>query len=103
MKTFLISPPFGNWIRSKHCTRVLGSFTWESRPGLAYHTIRSLRPIEGGWINQIGLRNPGIRSCGFERQFVYSLVGLDDGDWESMLHHCPAGMTVEVNLGCPNV
>jgi dihydroorotate dehydrogenase len=82
---------------------VLGSFTWERRRGLIFHTMRSLRPVRGGWINQIGLRNPGLRACKFDRRFIYSLVGLHDGDWEAMLHHCPPGLTIEVNLGCPNV
>lgn len=82
---------------------VKGSFTWKRRPGLIYHTIRSLRPVPGGWINQIGLRNRGIRSCTFDRDDIYSLVGLEDGDWERMLEYCPPGLRVEVNLGCPNV
>jgi dihydroorotate dehydrogenase len=103
VKTFLISPPFGNWIGSRHCTRVLGSFTWERRCGLIYHTIRSLRPTQGGWINQIGLRNRGIRACKFETDAIYSLVGLVDGDWQRIMYHCPTGLHVEVNLGCPNV
>lgn len=104
MKKFLISPPFGNWLRSADCTPVLGSFTWNARPGLIYHTLRSLRPVRGGWINQIGLRNKGIRSIkNFHPDFIYSLVGLYDGDWERMLDHCPERITVEINLGCPNV
>jgi dihydroorotate dehydrogenase len=104
LKPFLISPPFGNWIRSPECTSVLGSFTWEARPGLIYHAIRSLRHVKGGWINQIGLRNRGIRAIRrFEPRFIYSLVGLNDGDWERMLEHCPPGLTIEVNLGCPNI
>lgn len=104
MKRYLISPPFGNWIGSKYCTPVLGSFTWERRRGLLYHTIRSLRPVPGGWVNQIGLRNRGIRACAFfYDDAIYSLVGLEEDDWQRMLHHCPAGLNVEVNLGCPNV
>lgn len=103
LKTFLISPPFGNWIISRRCTSVRGSFTWERRRGLVYHTIRSLRPVTGGWVNQIGLRNRGIRNTFFYDDVIYSLVGLADGDWERMLEHCPAGLNVEVNLGCPNV
>lgn len=103
MKRFLISPPFGNWVSHPKCTRVLGSFTWERRPGLLYHTLRSFRPVSGGWINQIGLRNKGIRSVRFNPKHIYSLVGLADGDWERMLDYCPAGLKVEINLGCPNV
>lgn len=103
LKRFLISPPFGNWIGSPHCTRVLGSFTWERRRGLIYHTLRSLRPTAGGWVNQIGLRNRGIRACKFRTDAIYSLVGLGIDDWQWMLEYCPAGLAVEVNLGCPNV
>jgi dihydroorotate dehydrogenase len=100
----LISPPFGNWINLKGCISVKGSFTWSRRPGLIYHTVRSFRKVGGGWINQIGLRNPGIRSIkSFEVNKIYSLVGLDDGDWENMLEYCPPGLLIEVNLGCPNV
>lgn len=104
MERFLISPPFGNWINVKGCTSVRGSFTWNKRPGLIRHTLRSFRHVEGGWINQIGLRNKGIRSVTkFEPNVIYSLVGLDDYDWENMANHCPVGTHVEVNLGCPNV
>lgn len=100
---YIISPPFGNYITAPHCTRVLGSFTLESRPGLLYYTARTLRPINGGWVNRIGLRNRGIRKVKFRPQHIYSLVGLSDGDWETMLELCPTGLRVEVNLGCPNV
>lgn len=104
MKPFLISPPFGNWITRENCTSVLGSFTWERRPGLLYHALRTFRKVPGGWVNRIGLRNPGIRSSlPFRTDVIYSLVGLEDGDWERMLTFCPSGTAIEVNLGCPNV
>jgi dihydroorotate dehydrogenase len=106
MKQFLISPPFGNfkWCQRQDCTPVLGSFTLEARPGLAYHTLRSFRRVQGGWINQIGLRNKGIRSITeFRTDVIYSLVGLEEGDWQRMWDICRPGITVEVNLGCPNV
>lgn len=101
---FLISPPFGNWIGHPNCTSVIGSLTWERRPGLIYHALKTVRKVDGGWINKIGLRNPGIRSIAdFKSSCIYSLVGLEDGDWERMLEFCPIGLSVEVNLGCPNV
>jgi len=99
----LISPPFGNWISHPRCTRVLGSFTWKRRRGLVYHTLRSFRPTAGGWVNHIGLRNPGLRTVRIDTRHVYSLAGLEDGDWEEMLPHCPVGTTIELNLSCPNV
>lgn len=103
LKTFLISPPFGNWITRSYATSVHGSFTWQRRAGLLYHTVRSLRPTKEGWVNQIGLRNRGLRSVHFNINRIYSLVGLDDGDWERMRDYCPATITPEVNIGCPNV
>lgn len=101
--SFIISPPFGNYITAPNCTSVKGSFTWESRPGLIKQTLKTLRPAPGGWINQIGLRNRGIRNVRFNDKHVYSLVGLEDGDWERMLNYCPNSIRVEINLGCPNV
>lgn len=103
LERFLISPPFGNWINTPQATSVRGSFTWERRRGLLYHAARTLRPIEGGWINQIGLRNPGIRNVDFKSIHMYSLVGLEDGDWDHILDHCPSWIVPEINLGCPNV
>lgn len=103
MERFLISPPFGNYLHHKGCTRVLGSFTWERRPGLLRHSLRSIRRVEGGWINQVGLRNRGIRNVTLDDDYIYSLVGLEKGDWEQMLSFMPPGMTLELNLGCPNV
>ena len=70
---------------------------------MLHQTIRTLRPVAGGWVNQIGLRNRGLQTVKFRDQHIYSLVGLDDGDWEQMLQFCPTGLRVEINLGCPNV
>lgn len=105
MKTFLIAPPFGNYLSNPNCTSVHGSFTLERRPGLVWNTLKSLRPIRGGWVNRIGLRNPGIKSLQgrYSRHCIYSIVGLEPDDWGEMLHYIPDGMTVELNLGCPNV
>lgn len=104
MKKLIISPPFGNWISNPSCTSVLGSFTLEKRKGLIYNVIKTFRPVKGGWINKIGLRNPGIRSIkSFNTNKIYSVVGLEDDDWEKILEIIPPNIDVEVNLGCPNV
>jgi len=103
IKRLLISPPFGNWFNTPNATRIRGSFTWQRRRGLLYHTLRSLRPIKHGWVNQIGLRNCGIRAVQFDPATVYSLVGLEADEWEKMLDHCPSWIIPELNLGCPNV
>lgn len=104
MEKFLISPPFGNWFGAAECTRVMGSYTLHRRRGLLWRIAKTLRPVPGGWVNNIGLRNPGILSIRqFLRDRMYSVVGLEDGDWEVMLTMFPPGQMVEINLGCKNV
>ena len=60
--TYFISPPFGNYLDLNHITSIKGSFTLFPRPGLISRVIFTLRYsfINEGWINKIGLRNPGI-------------------------------------------
>ena len=72
-----ISPPFGNYISLQNTTSIKGTFTYHRRKGLIYNTLRSLRPVRGGWRNQIGFRNKGIHSVDFTQ--------------------------LELNLSCPNV
>lgn len=104
MKRFLVSPPFGNYIKHPNCTPVIGSLTLNRRPGLIWNTIKSLRPIKGGWVNQIGLRNAGLNSINkFDPDHIYSLVGLGPDDWSIMLDMLPPNLNIELNLGCPNV
>lgn len=89
----------------------MGSYTWNPRPGLAWNALKSLRPIRGGWVNRIGLRNPGLAAAfnSISNEAVMSLAGIEDGDWERMVEFlwCLLGddkdRIVEINLGCPNV
>ena len=57
-----ISPPFGNYILTDKTISIKGSYTLYPRHGLLGRIIKTLRysPTNNGWINQIGLRNPGI-------------------------------------------
>jgi len=57
-----ISPPFGNYLTFlPYTTPIKGSFTVEPRPGLIIQIINTLQysTLYKGWINKIGLRNPG--------------------------------------------
>ena len=91
----------------------MGSFTLERRDGLLVQIAKTLRPTRGGWVNQIGLRNKGIRNVYFRRDRIYSIVGLEPDDWERILpilskqkESCGQPLNflnLEVNLGCPNV
>lgn len=98
-----ISPPFGNWISYPDTTRIRGTFTYDRRWGLIWNTLRSLRRIRGGWINQIGFRNKGLKNISkFDKDSVYSIAAVD-GNWKKMFALLPEDAKVELNVGCPNV
>ena len=71
-----ISPPFGNYLPYKNAVRIRGTFTWKRRKGLLYHTARSLRPVKGGWRNQIGFRKKGIKKGNFNTKDIFSIGWL---------------------------
>ena len=108
-----ISPPFGNYFTYKNAMPIRGTFTYHRRKGLIWHTARSLRPVKGGWRNQIGFRNAGIRSVNFDsralpRQHyytsaIYSISAMESAEWDSLLECIPAYVSLELNLSCPNV
>ena len=101
-----ISPPFGNYISYKEAIRIEGTFTWERRKGLIYNTIRSLRPVRGGWRNQIGFRNKGIaarlRSPWYPNKII-SISAMKPEDWALLCDYIPSENSLELNLSCPNV
>ncbi len=109
----IISPPFGTYVRDRRATRVLGSFTLHKRPG-RWRAIAQfigdnvMYPVPGGWRNRMGLRNPGIFSVDeFQRDIIYSIVGLEDNEWEGLYNYLMFArlrkLQLELNLGCQNV
>ena len=115
LRPLTISAPFGNYIRPEGCTATLGTFTVEDRPGRPWRIAKTVRyyPRLKAWVNQIGLRNPGI---GYVQRKVaagrldlsdklVSIHGFDESDWHHLLR-CIAElrpMGVELNMSCPNV
>ena len=59
MKKF-IAAPFGNYIKTKNTISVSGSWTIEKRTGRIIQIAKTLRYTKRGWVNKIGLRNPGL-------------------------------------------
>lgn len=114
---FVISPPFGTYIRHHLADSVLGSFTLMRRPGrtlkVAQFVLDNIRfPVSGGWRNRIELRNPGVASIDWlTDRYIYSVVGLEDYDWEATFdllgersdHPVDYRAAIELNLGCQNV
>lgn len=98
-----IAPPFGNWITRRDCISVRGTYTLEPRPGLLRHALATVRPVPGGWVNKVGLRNKGVRRAKVQPPHAVSIVALNgDGEWLALSEALPPLTTVEVNLGCPN-
>lgn len=102
-----IAPPFGSYFRPRGTLPVIGSFTLEARSGRTGQILRTFRPVSGGWVNAIGLRNPGLTQLEYKPGVVFSLAGIDDGDWEKMyawlyVQKWPA-YAIELNLSCPNI
>lgn len=107
LKPFIISPPFGNYLWKPWATSVQGSFTAMPRRGLIWNTLKTLRKVEGGWRNKIGLRNPGIIDTAAAGKLhnckLISFAALDAADWLVAWGAIPEHHMVELNLGCPNV
>ena len=100
-----ISAPFGNYIKSKNAISVTGSWTLEPRKGRLGQILKTLRWTRDGWINKLGLRNPGILEAisNHKDNEVLSIASIDDGDWHELHKLIPKDYSVELNLSCPNV
>ena len=105
---FFIAAPFGNWIKPVGCIPVTGTFTLTARGNKVWSAIKSLRynTKYKGWTNNLGLPNPGVK-VGLERHImggeVLSIAEIARGDFQKLYNLIPSGMSVELNLSCPNI
>ena len=111
MIQLFISPPFGNYIHLPYTNCIKGSFTLEPRSGLFLQIIKTLRYSfhHQGWINKIGLRNPGIdyalnkyRSQLRSNNFILSIAILKEEEIQTFLQKIPEDANLEINISCPN-
>ena len=76
-----INPPFGNYFSFENTISIKGSFTLEPRDGLFLQIIKTLRYSfeKSGWINKIGLRNPGLDYAikNYEKNSIVSIAILN--------------------------
>jgi dihydroorotate dehydrogenase len=109
--TLYIAPPASHYVRPRGAVPVLGSYTLHRRPGRFGQVLRTVRPVPGGWVNAIGLRNPGVAALRYRPDVVCSLAAVDDGDWERLFEFFQSPQHVmrwptyrfELNFSCPNV
>jgi dihydroorotate dehydrogenase len=110
-----IGPPFGNYISLPNTISIRGSFTLHRRDpglGLILRVLKTLRYSyrHRGWINRIGLRNPGIgvalrpttHVAGKDSRHVYSIAVLHPSEIPRLVQKIPVAMNIELNVSCPN-
>lgn len=103
-----LSPPFGNYLGLPKTISIRGSFTLLPREGKWSQIIKTLRYsfVYGGWINQIGLRNPGIKAAIQQTQSshnsIISIAILQPNDISQMNDIIPKEQNLEINISCPN-
>jgi dihydroorotate dehydrogenase len=105
----ILSAPFGNYLNFAGCTPTLGTYTLHRRAGTIkrwWRVLSTLRPTRVGWVNKLGLPNPGI---GALKQVpagaILSVHGFDAGEWVELVVRAASlgARVVEFNLSCPNV
>tara|TARA_B100000579_G_scaffold422333_1_gene424234 strand:- start:1336 stop:2013 length:678 start_codon:yes stop_codon:yes gene_type:complete len=104
MKKF-IAAPFGNYIKTSNTISVTGSWTVEKRTGRIKQIAKTLRYTKKGWVNKIGLRNPGLKYGlkNHQENEVFSVAGIDRDDWKVFSELIPENINLEINMSCPNV
>lgn len=100
---FFIAAPFGNYLKFNNTLSVSGTWTLKSRPGRFKQIAKTLRYTKRGWVNKLGLRNKGIDYGLKHHGDVLSIAAIEQADWYELHKKIPKDMSVEVNLGCPNV
>ena len=100
-----ISPPFGNYINLSNTIPIRGSFTLNERPGKWGQIFKTLRYISGmGWVNKIGLRNPGIDYAikTYKKGQIISIAIMEQNEIKPIVDKIPEDMDIELNVSCPN-
>jgi dihydroorotate dehydrogenase len=102
-----INPPFGNYISLPNTISIKGSYTLNYRPGLISQIFKTLHYNKeyNGWINKIGLRNPGIDYAikHYKNNHIVSIAIIQATDIDYIENKIPKNMNIELNISCPNV
>ena len=101
-----INPPFGNYIFLPNTISIKGSYTLHPRPGLISQIFKTLHYDNkyNGWINKIGLRNPGIEYAikHYKNNHIVSIAIINASDIDFIENRIPKNMNIELNISCPN-
>jgi len=107
MEKIILSPPFSNvYPNIKGCTRIVGTYTLNRRRGM-HRILTTLRKTEDGWLNSVGLRNPGIKKYN-KKNAIVSIAMQDILEWPSFFKILKNKkqkyniLGIEFNVSCPN-
>ena len=107
MEKIILSPPFSNiYPNIKGCTRIVGTYTLNRRRGM-HRVLTTLRKTEDGWLNSVGLRNPGIEKYN-KKNAIVSIAMQDISEWPCFLKIIKQKkqkyniLGIEFNVSCPN-
>ena len=103
----ILSPPFSNiYPNIQGTTRITGTYTLKKRRGM-HRILTTLRKTESGWINNVGLRNPGIKKLN-KNNSIISVALKDKSEWHEILDILVFKkekyniLGLEFNISCPN-
>ncbi len=102
---FFISPPFGNYLNLPNTLSIKGSFTLHPRKGKWLQIFKTVRYSfkYNGWINKIGLRNPGLDyALRYYRNNIISIAILENEEIDQIIDKLPEDQDIELNVSCPN-
>jgi len=99
-----IAAPFGNYLRTKHTVSVHGTFTLYPQGNRVWAVLKSLRYTKEGWINKLGLPNPGLLKglYNVSRNDIISIAEVNRNEFQEMNKIIPQATSIEINLSCPN-
>ena len=103
----ILSPPFSNFYPEiEGTTKIVGTYTLKKRAGL-WRNLTTLKKTNNGWINNVGLRNPGI----FKLKKCNSIISIsleEESDWNDIYNFLKENKDklsikgIEFNISCPN-
>ncbi len=107
MEKIILSPPFSNvYPNIKGCTRITGTYTLNRRRGM-HRVLTTLKKTENGWLNSVGLRNPGIKKFN-KKNAIVSIAMQNISEWPCFLKIINQKkqkyniLGIEFNVSCPN-
>ena len=103
----ILSPPFSNiYPNILGTTKISGTYTLKKRSGM-HRILTTLRKTETGWVNNVGLRNPGIKKFN-KNNSIISISLKDKLEWPEMFDILISKkqkyniLGIEFNISCPN-